>query len=52
MFIVASFDPVGLVDLVALFDPVVLVASFTPSLFPPKTKSPDSFLNRGSDRGR
>ena len=55
---VALFDlvvivtPVDLVDLVALFDPVVLVASFTPSLFPPKTKSPDSFLNRGSDRGR
>ena len=49
MFIVDSFDPVDLVD---LFDPVVLVASFFPSLFPPETKSPDSFLNRGSDRGR
>ena len=51
--LVESIDlivPVDLVDLVAPSDLFGLI--FPISLFPPKTKSPDSFLNRGSDRGR
>ncbi len=55
MFIVDSFDPVDLVapvDLIDLVAPFDLFDSYSHSLFPPKTKSPDSFLNRGSDRGR
>ena len=52
---VVTVAPVALFDLVESIDlivPVDLFDSYSHPLFPPKTKSPDSFLNRGSDRGR